>query len=172
MPDDDAPADDAADAPAPRLERALIRVGDRALAPRARSDHDLIAALVASTVAVKKDRITRELSYGAGLAGVGVMAMSWVAVPLLGVLGAQWWWHRRRHPGRVPGRLSIFETPDEVERVDAARIGLHAAQILVTARDGRRIALYCDASRLGEVLEAMQRVAPGARTNLLGMAPR
>ncbi len=173
MPDpDDAPGDapPRADAsPAPRLERALVRADEvRALAPRPRTDRELIAVLVASTVAVKKERITRELAYGAGLAGVGVMAMSWLAVPLVGILGAQWWWHRRRHPGRAPGPLSVFETPDEIERLDAARVGLQLAEIVVTARGGRRIALYCDAGRIGEVIAAMQRLAPNARTNLLG----
>jgi hypothetical protein len=133
-------------------------------------DRALIASVVASTVAYRKERLTRELSYGAGLAGVGVMAMSWFALPLIGVIGAQYWWHRRRHPKRVPGALSVFERPDDVTRIDCERVGGVIARIVVDTRDGKRVALLCNARHVADVVDAMRRVAPSASANLLGMA--
>ena len=133
-------------------------------------DRALIATVVASTVAYRKERLMRELSYGAGLAGVGIAAASWFAAPLVGILGLQYWWHRRRHPRRVPGDLSVFERPDDVTSIEADRIGLVIARIVVTTRDGVRVALLCDARRVGDVVAAMRRVAPNAAANLLGVA--
>ena len=114
----------------------------------------------------------REMGYGAGIAGVGVAAMSWFALPLIGILGAQYWWYRRRHPARAPGPLSVFGAPDDVTRIDCTRTGFAVARIVVDTRDGRRIALLCDARRVGDVVAAMKRVAPAAQANLLGMAGR
>jgi hypothetical protein len=133
-------------------------------------DRALVASVVRSTVAYKKERLTRELSYGAGIAGVGVMAMSWFALPLIGVLGAQYWWHRRRHPGRVRGALSVFEHPDDVTRIDCERVGFAIARIVVDTKEGVRVALLCDARRVTDVVAAMKRLAPAAEANLLGMA--
>jgi len=133
-------------------------------------DRALVASIVRSTVAYKKERLTRDLSYGAGIAGVGVMAMSWFALPLVGVLGAQYWWHRRRHPGRVDGPLSVFEHPDDVTRIDCERVGFAVARIVVDTKDGVRVAFLCDARRVTDVVAAMKRLAPGAEAKLLGMA--
>jgi hypothetical protein len=144
-------------------------VADDAEADRNR-DRALVAAIVRGTVKYRKERLTRDLSYGAGIAGVGVMAMSWFAIPLVGVLGAQYWWHRRRHPGRVRGRLSVFERPDDVTRIDCERVGFAVARIVVDTKDGVRVALLCDAQRVTDVVAAMKRLAPTASSNLLGMA--
>jgi hypothetical protein len=41
---------------------------------------------------------------------------------------------------------------------------------VVDTRDGKRVALLCDARRAVDVVAAMKRLAPAAQANLLGMA--